>query len=269
MRIVRPRENRKNNTIAAVVAMAGCSLSLCFVSAASAAYPTSMGALGDSITQAAMTCFSTTSCPQNSWATGTNSSVNSIALRLRGINSKATSANYAVSGAKVAGLSSQADSVIKLNPRLTTIMVGTNDACQSTSTSAFEVSFQGLIDKLRNGTPNSKLVVVSIPNLYSLYTTFKNNSSAKSSWNFLKLCAGMTSAPDEATRQATLAREIAMNQSMATICNAYANCIWDGNRVFNYTYKTTEIGTSDYFHPNVAGQAALAKLIWPLVPSTL
>ena len=36
-----------------------------------------MAALGDSITQALMTCSSLSGCPANSWSTGTTASVNS------------------------------------------------------------------------------------------------------------------------------------------------------------------------------------------------
>src|SRR6185437_2231090 len=48
--------------------------------------PSKMAALGDSITQAAMTCSALTSCPANSWSTGTTTAVQSHYLRLKAKN---------------------------------------------------------------------------------------------------------------------------------------------------------------------------------------
>src|SRR5215207_11615330 len=84
---------------------------LCLVAfaapAACAAYPNSMAALGDSITRAFNTCiFPFVDCPANSWATGTNATVNSFYSRLLAVNPGISGHlfNDARSGAKIADL---------------------------------------------------------------------------------------------------------------------------------------------------------------------
>ena len=91
--------------------------SLVSASAADAAPPpaqiVSMAALGDSISQAAMTCTSLTSCPANSWSTGSTASVNSHFLRLRSAGVTGLVAyNDAVSGAGSAALPGQAQKAV-------------------------------------------------------------------------------------------------------------------------------------------------------------
>jgi len=77
----------------AAVAAAGPSIPL----------PAKMAAIGDSITQAASSAGSLgTDAPQNSWSTGTSSTVNSHFLRLRALAPAVTASNLSVSGAKMA-----------------------------------------------------------------------------------------------------------------------------------------------------------------------
>ncbi|MEX0625105.1 MAG: SGNH/GDSL hydrolase family protein, partial [Chloroflexota bacterium] len=101
-----PRRRYLSGVIALTVALA---LQLLPVGGAAAASP-AMAATGDSITRAFNTCFFPfTDCTQNSWSTGTSSTVNSHARRL-GITSNAF--NDAVSGAKMADLGTQMGKVV-------------------------------------------------------------------------------------------------------------------------------------------------------------
>src|SRR5688572_32096261 len=78
------------------------------VGAADAPLPSSMAAVGDSISQAASSAGSLgADAPQNSWSTGTSTTVNSHFLRLHALNPALTAANRSVSGAKVADLNAQ------------------------------------------------------------------------------------------------------------------------------------------------------------------
>src|SRR5205809_5971798 len=73
-------------------------------------YPSSIASTGDSITRAFNTCsFPYIDCPQNSWSTGTSSTVNSIYLRLLALNPAISghNSNRAVSGARMADLAGQ------------------------------------------------------------------------------------------------------------------------------------------------------------------
>lgn len=263
----------------AVVAVVAAVVALGSASSASAKYPSSMVAMGDSITQAATTCLLTVTCPQNSWATGTNSSVNSIAARLKSKNWFATRSNVAVSGAKIADLKGQANLTVLQRPQLVTIMIGANDACGATGgvteAAAFKADVQTVLTTLQNGLPsNSKIVVASLPNLKYLYDLFVSNSSARTAWTLLPLCPAMTQNPgsnaaaDVARRAATAQRVIEFNDALASVCATKSKCLWDGLKTYNYQFRASDIGQLDYFHPSIAGQATIAREAWPLVPST-
>jgi hypothetical protein len=81
--------------------------------------PDTMAAVGDSITQAASTAGSLgVDAPQNSWSTGTSSTVNSHYLRLLALGAPISGANHnrSVSGAKMAGLNAQMATLADLDP---------------------------------------------------------------------------------------------------------------------------------------------------------
>src|SRR5829696_6117181 len=110
------RHDQRGNTMSGIrrllVALAAA---LCLVAlaapAAHAVYPSSMAALGDSITRAFNTCsFPFVDCTANSWATGTNTTVNSFYLRLLAVNPRIRGQlfNDAVSGAQMDDLPGQA-----------------------------------------------------------------------------------------------------------------------------------------------------------------
>ena len=101
---------------------------------AAPALPAKMAAIGDSLSQAIMTCSSLSSCTSNSWTVGTNPVVNSHAARLRSRGAPLTTYNYAVTGAKSANLLAQASGTASI-PRganYVTMQIGANDACTPT-----------------------------------------------------------------------------------------------------------------------------------------
>jgi len=81
--------------------------------------PDTMAAVGDSITQAASPAGSLGSdAPQNSWATGTSTTVNSHYLRLLALGAPISGQNHnrSVSGAKVGGLVAQMQDAATFQP---------------------------------------------------------------------------------------------------------------------------------------------------------
>src|SRR6185503_5223006 len=111
---------------------------------------TSMAAVGNSITQAASSAGSLgVDAPQNSWSTGTITSVNSHYLRLlaAGATISGQNDNLAVSGARVAGLAGQMQNGVAIQPDSLTVEIGGNDICtdttaQMTSVADFRSSFE-------------------------------------------------------------------------------------------------------------------------------
>lgn len=243
---------------------------------AAGTWPNSMDALGDSITRGFNTCtLAFTDCPANSWSSGTNSTVNSHYLRILANNAGIQGRNYndAVSGAKAAGVVSQADSAVSRGAEYVTIDIGANDACTSsestmTTVSSYQSSVSSFLGKLSTGLPNSKVFLASVPDVYHLWELFHTSSSAVNTWNLYGICQSLlanatsTSTTDEARRQRVRQRVIDFNNVLQTECAKYANCRFDGFAAYDYKFVASDVSTRDYFHPSVSGQASVARITW-------
>src|SRR3954447_25365132 len=104
--------------------------------------PRVMAALGDSITRGYNTsgpgCPTGPGldCPKNSWATGTNPTVDSVRERLDRISPQPLIAyNDAVSGARAVNLLGQAETAAAQDPDFVLVEIGANDGCATTPTS--------------------------------------------------------------------------------------------------------------------------------------
>src|SRR5262245_2778608 len=89
-------------------------------------YPTSMVALGDSITAGFGACFAPTACPRSSWATGDGSQVLSHYRRILAANPVIAghNLNLAQPGAKAAALPGQAAIAAQHRVDYVTILAG-------------------------------------------------------------------------------------------------------------------------------------------------
>jgi PKD repeat protein len=243
--------------------------------AATPPLPSSIAAVGDSITQAASSGGSLgTDYPQNSWSTGTNTTVNSHYLRLLALNSAISGRNdnRSVSGAKMADLNGQMQNVFALQPDYLTVLIGGNDLCtdtvaEMTSVSAFRSQFETAMATLNAGSPNTNIFVSSIPNVYHLWELFKGNFWARFIWSVGNICQSLLANPtsttqaDVARRAAVAQRNVDFNTQLAEVCAASAHCQWDGNAVYNTVFTTSD-ASGDYFHPSISGQAKLAAVTW-------
>jgi lysophospholipase L1-like esterase len=248
-------------------------------SAALAVYPNSMAATGDSITRAFNTCsFPFTDCPANSWATGTEATVNSFYLRILAVNAgiREHLSNDARSGAKMADLPGQVTNVVTQRAEYVTVEMGANDVCTSeegtmTSVASFRSSFEGAMRTLTERLPSTRISVGSIPNVYQLWSLLHTNRSAVSTWGSFSICQSMlrnatsTSREDEERRLRVQRREVEFNGVLREVCALYANCQYDADTGYNYRFEAAEVNTRDYFHPSVRGQATIARIEWPLV----
>jgi lysophospholipase L1-like esterase len=251
------------------------------VSAAKAsAYPNSMDALGDSITRAYNTCsFPFVDCPENSWATGTNSKVNSYYLRLLALNPGISGHNYndAVSGAKMVELNGQAEKAVSRHVELVGVLMGANDACTSslstmTSVATYKSQFEQAMNTLTSGLPTAQINIGSLPNVYRLWEIFHNNSSAVNTWNSLKICQSLLANPTS-TAKADEERRIQVRQRveefdtvLQSVCAKYTQCKYDNGAGFKTQFATNDVSTRDYFHPSVEGQALIASIAWTSFP---
>jgi PKD repeat protein len=243
--------------------------------AAAPPLPASMAAVGDSITQAASSGGSLgTDYPQNSWSTGTNTTVNSQYLRLLALNSAISGRNYnrSVSGAKMLDLNGQMQTAVGLQPDYLTVLIGGNDLCTDTvdgmtSVTAFRSQFETAMATLNLGSPNTNVYVSSIPNVYHLWELFKGNFWARFIWSAGNICQSLLANPtsttqaDVARRAAVAQRNVDFNTQLAQVCAAAAHCLWDGGAAYNTVFTTSDV-SGDYFHPSISGQAKLASVSW-------
>ncbi|WP_127473095.1 SGNH/GDSL hydrolase family protein [Microbacterium sulfonylureivorans] len=234
-----------------------------------------MAALGDSITQASMTCSSLVNCPANSWATGTTTSVASHLLRLRqtAAPDNAVGYNNSVAGAASSALNAQAQKAVTQGAKYVTIEIGANDACTKTvtamtPTTTFKANVQAALATLSTSPAAPRVFVASIPNLQRMYDLNRSSLSARFAWGLLRTCQSMlanptsTKAADVQRRAAVQQRVNEYNQALAEACAAYAACRYDGGAVAGYAFTKADISTRDYFHPSLSGQATLAAITW-------
>jgi lysophospholipase L1-like esterase len=234
--------------------------------------PSSMAAIGDSITRAYDVCCAYGDHPGQSWSTGSTSydGIASHYERIRQLNSAIAGRGYndAVTGAKMSAAPGQATQAVGQGARYVTILLGANDLCTSspstmTSTTTFRAYFSQAMATLMAQDRDPYVFVSSIPNIYQLWQVLHTNSLARWAWANFHICQSMLAATrTEAERQLVVDRERAFNQILADVCAQYTRCRWDGGAVYNYQFSASQVSSLDFFHPSLSGQAALARVTW-------
>jgi PKD repeat protein len=235
-----------------------------------------MAAVGDSISQAVSSGGSLgASYPANAWSTGTNTTVNSHYARLLALNPAIAGRvnNDSVSGAHMVDLDGQMRVVVGQQPDYLTVLVGGNDLCtdtvgQMTSVADFTTQFTTAMNTLAAGSPNTKVLVVSIPRVNQLWELFHSSLSARFVWSVGGVCQSLLANPTstqsaDVQRRAQVAqRNIDYNAALAQVCAQYSSrCRYDGDAVYNVVFAKSDV-SGDYFHPSITGQAKLAAVSW-------
>jgi lysophospholipase L1-like esterase len=241
--------------------------------------PTSITALGDSITRGYNSqgsgCTAFSDCPNYSWATGSGAGVNSYFTRVKALNpsvvlSNPTSGNDAVTGAKMGELATQATKAVKGNPDAVLIEMGANDVCTSseatmTSVASFRTSLVNGLNVISSSTPDARIVLNSIPNIFQLWNVLHKTTGAQLIWGLGKICQSMLASPtseataDKTRRANVQKRNEEFNSTLKEVCAEYIHCHFDNGAAFAVSFVASEVNTNDYFHPDVAGQADLAS----------
>ncbi|MFF2599016.1 SGNH/GDSL hydrolase family protein [Streptomyces californicus] len=235
--------------------------------------PRSIAAVGDSITRGFDACSVLTDCPEASWATGTDASVRSLALRLLGPSRAAEKSwNHAVSGSRMVQLPEQMALAAKERPELVTVMTGANDACRDsarlmTPVADFRTYFEASMHQLRAGAPKARVYVSSVPDLKRLWSTGRTSELGKKIWE-LGICRSMLADADDlgpaavARREAVQDRVVAYNEVLRDVCAKDRYCRYDGGAVFDFRFTGTQLSPWDWFHPSRDGQARLAEIAY-------
>ncbi|PWI18635.1 hypothetical protein DI272_34230 [Streptomyces sp. Act143] len=235
--------------------------------------PDSLAAVGDSITRGFDACSLLKDCTEASWATGSDASVDSLAVRLLGRAKAASSSwNYAVTGARMSDLAGQMAQAATRRPELVTVMAGANDACRDsaadmTSVADFRAQFGEAMSTLRAAAPKAQVYVASVPNLKRLWSEGRTNPLGKQVWK-LGICPSMLGDADALDAAATERRDTvqqrveAYNEVLREVCAKDKRCRFDGGAVYEYRFGTDQLSHWDWFHPSVNGQARLAEIAY-------
>ncbi|MGW2613899.1 SGNH/GDSL hydrolase family protein [Streptomyces sp. NPDC001500] len=235
--------------------------------------PSSVAAVGDSITRGFDACTVLADCPQVSWATGDSAEVRSLAVRLLGPAKAAThSWNHAATGARMADVPAQMAQAVLDKPQLVTVMAGANDACRAstaamTPVADFRAQFADALRTLRRALPKTQVYVSSVPNLKRLWSQGRTNALGKQIWK-LGICPSMLGDADALDSAATLRRDTVQrrvedyNSVLKEVCAKDVRCRFDGGAVYDFRFGTDQLSHWDWFHPSKDGQARLAELAY-------
>jgi lysophospholipase L1-like esterase len=238
--------------------------------------PSSMVALGDSITAGFGSCFTYAACTRNSWATGDSQQVDSQYKRILAGNPaiQGNAHNLASAGATVFDLSGQVQSAIGYRPQYVAILVGANDACrrgidEMTSKEDFQAQLSAALKTLHAALPSARVLLVSIPDVYRVWELAHTDRLARDVWA-LGECQALLANPtstapaDVARRQRFRDRIDQYDSVLAAVCQQYGpRCRYDGGAAHNARFTLDDLNTLDYFHPSVVGQSALAAATYP------
>lgn len=177
-----------------------------------------------------------------------------VNLRISGKN-----VNLAVSGSKMVDLNGQASRVGR-RVQYVTILMGANDVCTPsvgtmTEVATFRSQFETAMQTLTKKAPKATICVLSIPDVYNLWSILKDNGSARSTWAFFSICQSLLANPlstaqvDVDRRNAVRQRNMDFNTQLQEVCALYPQCTFDNNAVFNTQYVPSDVSTIDYFHP--------------------
>ena len=241
-------------------------------SAASAApqkipYPSSMAALGDSLTFAA----STPNGVADSWTTGTTPAVKSHYLRILAANPriKGKAYNLAVGNATFLEDKAQAREAIARHVEYITVWGG-EEWCGADDLSGLTKDLAGLLAVLARGKPQPRVLVVSVRNPATMFRALRAHRSAvRRDWpNGLPIlnCSLFVGAkPAQDSKPAAVAKAAAsaarVNAAIALECARFSWCRFDGNAVYRMPLQFADL-SNDAVHLTQAGQRHVAEVTW-------
>jgi len=213
-----------------------------------------------------------------SWATGTMSSVDSIAARMiEAIPETAGHvANTASGGAPAALLKAQAKEALAKVPVPALVIIDTIDndiQCNASTVKSVGQSIANALAFIHEASPNSKILVVDQPgrpsvdfvkHLVELHPEQKANLTWADACTFYDTSGNLN--PGGFAKLTTAIDAYEAEQSR--VCALVPNCSDDGGVRRAYV-DMIENFSPDYAHFNVRGQAAQAALLWPVVEKIL
>jgi lysophospholipase L1-like esterase len=238
--------------------------------------PSSLAALGDSITRGFNTgWFPFVDWPASSWSSGTDPAVGSHYSRLLALNPAIAGHGFndAATGADSADLSTQAQLAVSQRVEYVTVLIGANDACAAseagmTPVATFGARVAAALAALAAGLPDARIYVVSVPDLYHLWSLVKDNLAAQLVWGIASICQSLLADPwsndaaDVDRRLRVRQRTVDYNDRLRAACALFVHCRYDDDAAFETRFAAADVSNRDYFHPSLSGQATAAAATW-------
>jgi lysophospholipase L1-like esterase len=221
--------------------------------------PSSMASAGDSISVGYATSAGCPGpCPAESWTTGTT--VNSHYQRLLALNPAlaGNAAPHAGLGATMSSFAGQVGTFAASQPDYVTVLLGSGDICFASTTPAqFGTQFRAGMDALFAASPDTRVLVASIPSLESIRDAVLTANPGYV-WGFCQAFMNAT-APDRALLTARLE---AYNDALEAECATYTNCLFDGGALYDHVWTAAEVSPVDFIHPSTAGEEMIAEVLF-------
>jgi lysophospholipase L1-like esterase len=249
--------------------------------------PTMLAAIGDSYTQAYNTSPSyERDHPEFSWAIGTEKGDGVYSLRERfvALGANPVVVDAATSGKKMDDAPRQAGVVVveaaKLPPGSTvfvTFELGTNDLCDDpmTDPASFESDLRRAVAILRQGLPaGSHILMLSIPDFVHfrdftqaspavvqfLAGSGRNNNCPP--FLGIETASSLGQSTQMLTDYDSILIKVCDEIEAADGPSGKLHCRSDPLRLAEKDFVLSDLGTVDYFHPSLSGQAKMAESAW-------
>lgn len=239
--------------------------------------PSTIAALGDSITTAWGSGLDQTGSAipddnvQASWATGSDSRVNSQAARISALGGvQPATLNLAHAGQRVIdddGVRWQATHVPS-GVDYVLIETGSADICAGsvtspsamTTVSDVQDAISETLTTLTSNLPGVRILIASIPDWYALWQSESDVTRPASTCPLL--FSHDPTIANDASRVAVQQRIDEYNGVFAQVCSQYTACRYDGGAVHAIDLQPEDVSAYDHLHPSVAGQAKIAAATW-------
>jgi len=210
---------------------------------------------------------------ENSWATGTNPTVNSVYLRVLARNPAVVghNVNLAKGGSGVDDLLRQAEGAVELDPLPELVLIETIDndiRCDGTDPQNYEpfgATLDSALDIIEAGAPDAKIFFVSQWGTVSSYmNTFAGSAAVVSANSGDYPCATFDESGAPKPDGIAYLQDV-VDQYFAVIvarCEERANCFTDESALRAMAVEPDLVGP-DYNHLSIAGHMEYAAIAWP------